>query len=289
MPTYLEWDREVLEQCYEYVDGLSLHRYFDNTETTGGDSRALPGDEPRRWTDRSPKSLAVCDLVRGHKRSPKQLWLSFDEWNVWYRERRGDAVDGTAYRSAASARRNLQPRRRAARRRPAQHADSQFRSRENRLPGAIDQRDRADHDQLRRPLPARRFSIPTAGRFNIARGAALECSGGVVDVRSERDATTVPHLDVAGSYDASDGSVVAVHPESRSAKSHDVEIVWEDQAPTRRSKRLRLLTGDDLKAVNSFQSPQRVAPQTFAKPTTTNGRTKFEVPPRCYTMLQWSL
>ena len=38
MPTYLEWDREVLEQCYEYVDGLSLHRYFDNTETTGGDS-----------------------------------------------------------------------------------------------------------------------------------------------------------------------------------------------------------------------------------------------------------
>ncbi|MBV9887239.1 MAG: alpha-N-arabinofuranosidase, partial [Acidobacteria bacterium] len=38
MPTYLEWDREVLEQCYEYVDALSLHRYFDNSETTGGDS-----------------------------------------------------------------------------------------------------------------------------------------------------------------------------------------------------------------------------------------------------------
>src|SRR5499427_5333271 len=38
MPTYLEWDREVLEQCYEYVDGLSLHRYFDNSESTGGDT-----------------------------------------------------------------------------------------------------------------------------------------------------------------------------------------------------------------------------------------------------------
>jgi len=32
MPTYLEWDREVLEQCIEYVDGLSLHRYFENAE-----------------------------------------------------------------------------------------------------------------------------------------------------------------------------------------------------------------------------------------------------------------
>src|SRR5437588_13003081 len=40
------------------------------------------------------ETVAVCDLVRGHKRSPKQLWLSFDEWNVWYRTRSGDAVNG---------------------------------------------------------------------------------------------------------------------------------------------------------------------------------------------------
>src|SRR5206468_12112048 len=40
------------------------------------------------------ETLAVCDLVRGHKRSPKKLWLSFDEWNVWYRARTGDAVNG---------------------------------------------------------------------------------------------------------------------------------------------------------------------------------------------------
>src|SRR6184192_1481810 len=90
MPTYLEWDREVLEQCYEYVDGLSLHRYFGNTpEETGGSSEkfvALNLTMDRQIAE----SLAVCDLVRGHKRSPKKLWLSFDEWNVWYRERGGD-------------------------------------------------------------------------------------------------------------------------------------------------------------------------------------------------------
>src|SRR6202035_2745757 len=40
------------------------------------------------------ETVAVCDLVRGHKRSPKKLWLSFDEWNVWYRARSGDAVNG---------------------------------------------------------------------------------------------------------------------------------------------------------------------------------------------------
>src|ERR1700722_3079061 len=94
MPTYLEWDREVLEQSYDYVDGLSLHRYFGNTaDETGGDSAkylALNLTMDRQIEE----TLAVCDLVRGRKRSPKKLWLSFDEWNVWYRTNSGDAVDG---------------------------------------------------------------------------------------------------------------------------------------------------------------------------------------------------
>ena len=33
---------------------------------------------------------AVCDYVQGLQRSSKRLWLSFDEWNVWYRARGGD-------------------------------------------------------------------------------------------------------------------------------------------------------------------------------------------------------
>ena len=37
---------------------------------------------------------AVCDYVQGLRRSRKRLWLSFDEWNVWYRARSGDAVNG---------------------------------------------------------------------------------------------------------------------------------------------------------------------------------------------------
>ena len=37
---------------------------------------------------------AVCDYVQGLQRSSKRLWLSFDEWNVWYRARDGQATDG---------------------------------------------------------------------------------------------------------------------------------------------------------------------------------------------------
>ena len=94
MSTYLEWDRQVLESTYEYVDGLSLHRYFGNTpDETGGNSGKYLA--MNLAMDRQiGETLAVCDLVRGQKRSAKKLWLSFDEWNVWYRARSGDAVDG---------------------------------------------------------------------------------------------------------------------------------------------------------------------------------------------------
>ena len=32
--------------------------------------------------------------MQGLRKSPKRLWLSFDEWNVWYRARGGDFADG---------------------------------------------------------------------------------------------------------------------------------------------------------------------------------------------------
>ena len=38
-----------------------------------------------------PRSATTC---RACYKSPKRLWLSFDEWNVWYRARSGAATDG---------------------------------------------------------------------------------------------------------------------------------------------------------------------------------------------------
>ena len=72
------------------------------------------------------------------------------------------------------------------------------------------------------------------------------------------------------------------------SKDHEVEVVWEDAAPARVSS-ASLLTGDDLKASNSFAAPQRVAPQSFTAPEVRGGRTKFEVPARSYTVIQWEL
>ena len=72
MPTYLEWDREVLEQCYDYVDGLSLHRYFgNNTRDTGGDTSKYLALN-LRWSARSRRqspSATWCGAANARRKS----------------------------------------------------------------------------------------------------------------------------------------------------------------------------------------------------------------------------
>ncbi|MBX3096218.1 MAG: alpha-N-arabinofuranosidase [Fimbriimonadaceae bacterium] len=90
LPTYMQWDREVLEYCYRDVDYLSLHCYVGNESDDTEDflNCGLAVDQQIEELD------AVCAFVQAKTRSKKRVKLSFDEWNVWYRARQGDHVDG---------------------------------------------------------------------------------------------------------------------------------------------------------------------------------------------------
>ncbi len=286
MPTYLEWDREVLEQCYDYVDGLSLHRYFGNDDReTGGDSSkflAMNLSMDRQIAE----TVAVCDLVRGHKRSPKKLWLSFDEWNVWYRARSGDAVNG-----------HMQE---------APHLLEEVYNLEDALlVGGLVNSLLRNADRVKLACLAQLVNViapittnaeglfrhtiyyPYSWGLQFARGAVLSLlvESPTYDVSGFDQ---VPYLDVAGSLDREAGKVSLFVLNRDLAKPHEIELVWEDKSPSN-VLAAWLLTGDDLKASNSFESPRRVAPQPFGKPSTTGGRTKFELPARSYTVIQWSL
>src|SRR6188474_1655736 len=94
MPQYLAWDREVLEECYDQIDGLSLHAYYGNTARLSGNSSARYLAMNLDMDRHIHEIAAVCDYVQGLQKSRKRLWLSFDEWNVWYRARSGDATNG---------------------------------------------------------------------------------------------------------------------------------------------------------------------------------------------------
>ena len=82
LPTFPEWDRIVLEQTYEYIDYLSLHRYYENL---GNDDDFLASFVEMDSFIHSV--TATADYVKALKRSKKTMNLSFDEWNVWYQQK----------------------------------------------------------------------------------------------------------------------------------------------------------------------------------------------------------
>lgn len=85
-PTFGDWERTVLDQCYDNIDLLSLHRYY-----------GFYGDDDHNYLGKNVDLdefikgvVAICDAVKAQKRSKKRINLSFDEWNVWYHSNQQD-------------------------------------------------------------------------------------------------------------------------------------------------------------------------------------------------------
>jgi alpha-N-arabinofuranosidase len=81
MPTYLEYDRISLDYCWDHVQYVSAHRYSNNGRNDSAWFLA-EGVEIQRVID---DYRGLFAYVRGKRRSNKQVHLSFDEWNVWYK------------------------------------------------------------------------------------------------------------------------------------------------------------------------------------------------------------
>jgi alpha-N-arabinofuranosidase len=289
MPTYLVWDREVLEECYDQVDGISLHAYYGNTpnETGGSSARFLAMNLDM---DRQIREIAaVADYVQGLHRSPKRLWLSFDEWNVWYRARSGDAVNG----QRAFAPRLL---------------EEVYNLEDALLVGGFVNTLLRQSDRVRvaclaqilnviAPLVTNATSVlrqsiyyPYAWALKYARGRVLD-----LFVESEtypisadrlrpdlaRDAQ-VPFVDVVATHDPASGRASVLMLNRDLDADRELVLEWRDLTPTR-VLACETLTGPDLKAFNTFEDPNRVVPRALEAPAPAS-RMTFKLPARSYTV-----
>jgi alpha-N-arabinofuranosidase len=291
MPTYLGWDREVLEECYDQVDGISLHAYYGNTpnETGGSSARFLAMNLDM---DRQIREIAaVADYVQGLHRSPKRLWLSFDEWNVWYRARSGDAVNG----QRAFAPRLL---------------EEVYNLEDALLVGGFVNTLLRQSDRVRvaclaqilnviAPLVTNATSVlrqsiyyPYAWALKYARGRVLD-----LFVESEtypisadrlrpdlaRDAQ-VPFVDVVATHDPASGRASVLMLNRDLDADRELVLEWRDLTPTR-VLACETLTGPDLKAFNTFEDPNRVVPRALEAPAPAS-RMTFKLPARSYTVAE---
>lgn len=86
MPTYPQWEATVLEASYDSVDYISLHMYFGNVakDTAHYLAKSI---ELENYIN---AIAGVIQFVKAKKRSTKDVYISFDEWNVWYHSKEQD-------------------------------------------------------------------------------------------------------------------------------------------------------------------------------------------------------
>ncbi len=291
MPMYLVWDREVLEECYDQVDAISLHCYYGNDATLSGNST------PRYLAMNLDMELqiheiaAVCDYVQGLFKSPKRLWLSFDEWNVWYRARSGDAVNG---------RRTFAPK----------LLEEVYNLEDALLVGGFVNSLLRKSDRVRlaclaqivnviAPLMTNPTSVlrqtiyyPYAWALQYAKGRVVDLSVesetypiSAKGLRSDfaRD-DQVPFLDVAATVDAKAGQAAVFMLNRDLENERELVLDWREPTPTK-VLACQTLTGTDLKAANTFERPQLVVPTALDAPAA-GARMTFKLPPRSYTVAQ---
>ena len=272
------------------VDGMSLHAYYGNTQP-------LTGNNVDRYLamnldmDRQIREIAaVCDYVQGLRKSSKRLWLSFDEWNVWYRARSGAATNGQRQFAPKLLEEvyNLE--------------DAllvggflntllrEFGARARGLPRAARQRHRAArHQRHRRAAPDHLLSVRVGAQVRATAACSI-CASSRRRIRFAPPACR-PTSRATTRCRSSTSSRRSTPRKARprcsmlnrdTSGEREVVLDWSDITPSR-VLACETLTGPDLKAFNTFEQPRKVAPQRLDAPAA-GSRMTFKLPAGSYTV-----
>jgi alpha-N-arabinofuranosidase len=276
MPTYPEWDRVALEIAWEKVDYHSIHYYAGNWNDDTASYLALAVDL-EHYVD---TVAATLRYVKAKNRSKHDVYLSWDEWQVWYKDRSGRG-DWTEAPHLSEEIYNLEDA----------LVVGQWLNVFLRKCDVIKIACVAQIVNIISWLHTTRDSLLKQTSFypflwvsNFARGQSLDLLVKAPMVETKQYGG-VPMLDVSASYDPAtgEGAVFVVNRSQSDAVT--TEFIWQDGAPQRVSE-VWQLAGDDPKAVNTFAHPDAVTPQKLASPSLQDGKFSLRLPPLSFTAIR---
>jgi alpha-N-arabinofuranosidase len=286
MPTYPQWEADVLDECYDNVDYLSLHMYFENYEDDYLNFLAKPV-----ILDRYIQTVSgVIDYVKAKKRSKKDIYISFDEWNVWYHCRRQDNDNFKNWDWPAA---------------PAL-LEEVYNFEDVLVVGCILNTFIRRADRVRiaciaqlvnaiAPITTERggrafrhtiyYPYLLASRHGRGESLAVAVDTPRYDAKAADD---VPYIDVAAVHDQAAGTValfvVNKHPDEEAELTVDLAGF-----PSARLIEHILIHHPDLKAVNSADAPDVVKPQLQNGSVVEDGRVLCRLKPRSYNLIRLSV
>ena len=275
MPTYPQWDRIALEYAYEYVDYLSIHYYAGNREndTASYLANALLFEE---YVD---TLAATSRYVKAKRRSKHDVYLSWDEWQVWYK---GDPVQGSWTE--------------------APHlAEEQYNLEDALVVGQWLNVFLRKSDVLKIACVAQIVNViswmhtktdgllkfPSYDVFklvsNNASGYALDAlvKGPQVETK---EFDFVPSLDVSASYDEATGNGAIFIVNRSQTDAVVTDVVWQNGSPDCVAEAWQL-TGTNVKEANSWDEPNRLRAKPIQPPAVADGKATLQLPPLSFTVL----
>jgi alpha-L-arabinofuranosidase len=275
MPTYPDWDRTALEIAWEQMDFHSMHYYAGNHE---GDTASYLASAVsfERFVDTLEGTLRY---VKAKNRSKHDVYLSWDEWQVWYK---GDPMQGnwTEAPHLAEEMYNLEDALVVA----------QWLNVFLRKSSVIKMACVAQIVNVISWMHTRTDGLlkhPSYYVFklvsNFARGNALD-----VLVKAPMQETKqygdVSLLDVSASFDVEkqQGAVFLVNRSQTDAVT--TEVVWQDENPVKIDQAWQL-SGGNVKEMNSWEDPNHVVAKAISAPAVENGRATLSLPPLSFTVL----
>ena len=284
MSTFPQWEATVLEHTYAHVDYISLHTYYGNRD--GNTAHFLA--QSIGMDAFIEEVVATCDFIRAKKRHKKRMMLSFDEWNVWFHSNQAD---------------RQQP--------PWQEAppllEDLYTVEDALVVGCMLISLIKHCDRVRIGCLAQLVNViapiftatgggivkqttyfPFMHASRYGRGTALDMK---VDSSSYEDPVfdAVPYVEAVGvlSEDRGELAVFSVNRNLEEAVALDVDL--RDFSTARVVEHIAL-THSDLKAVNTLEQPDRVAPSALDNSVEEHeGKTRIALPPASWNVVRFSL
>ena len=278
MQTFPSWDRVALEMCWDLVDYHSMHYYAGNPNDDTGSYLAINA----ALEDYVDTMAGVLRYVKAKTRSKRDVYLSWDEWNVWYKARdhshtRGDWSE-------------------------APHLIEEVYNLEDALVVAawlnlfLRKADvvkiacLAQIVNVIAPILTRGDELlkqasyyPLLAFSRLARGLSLDAHV-IAPLYETSEYGAMPLLDVSATRD-DEGERQAIFLVNRSlSECLPLEIRWQDAPPSSVTSASQL-AGDDPKAANSWDAPNRLTMRPVAPPMIKDGLAEMLLPPLSFTAL----
>ncbi|MBN2472790.1 MAG: alpha-N-arabinofuranosidase, partial [Anaerolineae bacterium] len=279
MPTYPEWDRTVLELAWDQVDYHSLHYYANNHDNDTASYLALSA-EFEAFVD---TLSGVLRYVKAKNRSKHDVYLSWDEWNVWYKAHFPADMQGQWGEAPHLIEEvyNLEDALVVA-----QWMNVFLRKSDVLKIACLAQVVNVIGPILttRDAMLKQSIYYPFMYFSKLASGVALDVEVKAPEYDTEKFGS-MPLLDVSSSYDEAQGKHAIFIVNRSQTESLPVELVWQDRAPARISK-VYQVAGTDPKAANSFENPNQVVGVEVAAPAVDGKLAALMVPPLSFTVIE---